>query len=43
MTTSFPKTVLMAAALLASTVGVSSAQETLDRTALPIAEPKPPT
>jgi arylsulfatase A-like enzyme len=43
MTTSLPKAVLMAAALLASTVGVSSAQETLDRTALPIAEPKPPT
>jgi arylsulfatase len=33
----------MSVAVLASSVGVVAAQETLDRTMLPIAEPKPPT
>ena len=37
------KTVWMAAALLAGSAGVVASQETLDRTILPIAEPKPPT
>jgi hypothetical protein len=33
----------MSVAVLASSIGVVAAQETLDRTMLPIAEPKPPT
>jgi arylsulfatase len=37
------KTLWVATALLASSAGVVAAQETLDRTVLPIAEPKPPT
>jgi arylsulfatase len=37
------KTLCVAAALLASSAGTVVAQETLDRTVLPIAEPKPPT
>jgi arylsulfatase A-like enzyme len=37
------KTFWMATALLASSVGMVAAQETFDRTVLPIAEPKPPT
>ena len=43
MATSILRATRMAAALLASSVGVASAQETLDRTVLPIPEPKRPT
>lgn len=37
------KSLCVAAALLASSIGVAAAQEELDRTVLPIAEPQPPT